>query len=65
MSGKVRTCLKQNQLDIQLKSIIHMSYQDDAKTTKVVADCTGDSSWEICHRCAKILLAVEHKMQLA
>ena len=23
------------------------------------------SSWEICHRCAKILLAVEHKMQLA
>ena len=23
------------------------------------------SSWEICHRCAKILLAVEHKIQLA
>ena len=22
-------------------------------------------SWEICHRCAKILLAAEHKMQLA
>ena len=27
---------------IQLKSIIHMSYQDDAKTTKIVAECTGD-----------------------
>ena len=25
----------------------------------------GVSSWEICHRCAKILLAIEHKMQLA
>ena len=24
-----------------------------------------DNSWEICHRCAKILLAAEHKMQLA
>ena len=23
------------------------------------------SSWEICQRCAKILLAAEHKMQLA
>ena len=23
------------------------------------------NSWEICHRCAKILLAAEHKMQLA
>ena len=23
-----------------------MSYQDDAKTTKVVADCTGDWSWD-------------------
>ena len=23
------------------------------------------SSWEICHRCAKILLAAEHKMLLA
>ena len=23
------------------------------------------NSWDICHRCAKILLAVEHKMQLA
>ena len=22
------------------------------------------NSWEICHRCAKILLAAEHKMQL-
>ena len=29
---------------IQLKSIIHMSYQDDAKTTKIVAECTGDWS---------------------
>ena len=25
---------------------------------------TGNS-WEICHRCAKILLVAEHKMQLA
>ena len=24
-----------------------------------------DSSWEICQRCAKILLAAEHKIQLA
>ena len=23
------------------------------------------NSWEICHRCAKILLAAEHKMRLA
>ena len=23
------------------------------------------NSWEICHRCAKVLLAAEHKMQLA
>ena len=28
-------------------------------------DIHNGNSWEICQRCAKILLAAEHKMQLA
>ena len=31
----------------------------------LLKNISADNSWEICQRCAKILLAAEHKMQLA
>ena len=47
------------------KLIIIMPNVKGGKTQKKRGKLQGNSSWEICHRCAKILLAVEHKMQLA
>ena len=47
-----------------------MFVTSEANLECAVVTCVGStriraSSWEICHRCAKVLLAAEHKMQLA
>ena len=51
---------------------INTGKRDPKNTWRLINELTSrktsvnsNSSWEICHRCAKILLAVEHKMQLA